>query len=837
MKALYLKELRSFLGSIIGYIFIGIFLVLNSLFLWVFENGWNVIDGGTADLGGFFLSSPIIFMVLIPAITMRSFSEERRTGTIELLYTRPISDLSIVLAKYLAGVTLVVIALLPTLMYLSCIHYLGDTMSTSSEISVVDDAAYVTSFIGLILLGASFTAIGIFASSLSKSQIVAFIIAMFASWFLFSGFDMLSSFSKYGGFDSFIRNLGFQEHYLAIQKGVVDIRDVVYFLSVIVFFLILTHLRLSARKHDRVAAIVKGNATLWQLRGMLVALFLVNYIVSFFVYRIDFTEDKRHSLSPYTVDMLEDEDRIKDRIFYKIYLDGDLPADIKKIRDAIQEKLDEFIVYSGDKIQYEFIDPNGDDDADYNLQVQRMIYQEGIRPCDVITQNSGTTAEVIIWPGALIEYKGMTVDRIQFFNKPRIWPEEDLHNLTERTINNLEYKLISSIRRVTAEGKQKVAFLKGHGELDPMRTGDARRHLGRYYIIDDVEINGQVAALDKVDALIVAQPTERFTEKDKFVIDQFIMNGGRVMWFLDPLDVNRDSLFVTGQTFGVTRDLNLADMLFKYGVRLNNDVIIDKECGPNYIPGHQLQFLDWYFYPLLEREDMSGKSHAITKNIDPIKSEYAASMTVVNEADSSVKKTVLLKSSYNSQIFRAPARINFGIVNVEPNFNDGGDLAGDYPVAVLLEGNFQSPFKNRISDAFLQSDDYQTKFVSDSTKMIVVSDGDVIRNEIDSALFDSGMQYRVKPLGIDHYGLANQNGTPKYAYGNLDFVLNSVDYILDDYSLLDIRTKTITLRLLDPEKVKENRDWWEVMNILIPLLLLSLLTAGQFILRRKKYTS
>ncbi|MCG8577177.1 MAG: gliding motility-associated ABC transporter substrate-binding protein GldG [Flavobacteriales bacterium] len=835
MTALYLKELRSFLGSIIGYIFIAIFLVTNSLFLWVFSGDTNVIEGGTADLKGFFLISPLILCVLVPAITMRSFSEEKRTGTIELLYTKPISDFSIILSKYLAGVTLVFISLLPTLLYLVCIHYLGDTMSASSDVSVVDDAAAITSYIGLFLVGACFVAIGTFSSATTNSQIVSFILAMFLCWFLFFGLDLLAVYSQFGSLDILIKNLGFMEHYHAIQKGVLDFKDVVYFLTVIILFLLFSHLRLASRKLDGFKLLDMRPAVL-QVRLAIVGLFLVNYIVAFFVLRWDLTEDKRHSLSPNTIAMLEDEDRINDRIFFKVYLEGDLPADIRKIRNAVQEKLDEFIIYSGDKIQYEFIDPNGDEDADYNLEVQKNIYSEGIRPCDMEIISSGEAKVNTIWPGALIEYKGMTVDQVQFFNRRIIRNNEDLTGLAERAINNLEYKLISAVRRVTAESKKTVAFLQGQGELDAWQTADVRNSLKRYYLIEDVEIGGQINALNDVDALIVAQPKERFTEKDKFVIDQFIMNGGRVMWFVDPLDVNRDSLYYTGQTFGIGYDLNIEkDMIYKYGVRLNPDVIIDKECGPLYVPGHPLEVVDWYFYPLLEREDLNGKTHAITKNIDPIKSEYASSLDIVNEEDTNVKKTVLLKSSYNSQIFRSPARINYGIIDVDPKFNDGSEGRGDYPVAVLLEGRFSSPFENRISTAFAESSDFKTKYLSDSTKMLVVSDGDIIRNEVDSALFEDQMRYRAIPLNVDVFGVMNQNGTPKYAYGNRDFVLNSLDYLLEDHSLLDIRTKTITLRMLDPELVSENKNFWKTFNIMMPLFLLALMAFVQYFVRRERY--
>lgn len=242
MLALYLKEIRSFLSSIIGYVFIAIFLILNSLFLWVFSYETNILEGGTADLLPFFGISPIIFIILIPAITMRSFSEEKRTGTIELLFTRPISDTTIIISKFLAGLTLVIISLLPTLIYYYTVHKLGD------PVGIVDDGATITSYIGLFFVGACLVAVGIFASSITSSQIVAFILAMFLSWFLFLGLDLLAVYSQFGGLDLVLRNLGIMEHYESIQKGVIDTRDVVYFVTFAAVFLILTKLVLQTRK-------------------------------------------------------------------------------------------------------------------------------------------------------------------------------------------------------------------------------------------------------------------------------------------------------------------------------------------------------------------------------------------------------------------------------------------------------------------------------------------------------------------------------------------------------------------------------------------------------------
>ena len=242
MKALFLKEIRSFLGSTIGYAVIGVFLVLNSLFLWVFDFGTNILDGGTADLISYFSMAPIIFLILIPAITMRSFSEEKRTGTIELLFTRPLTDLQIILSKFFAGLTLVVLAICPTLIYYVSIHFLGD------PVGVVDDGVTLASFLGLIFVGGVFVSVGIFISSITSNQIVALLLAVFICWFIFLGLDLMATYTQFGGLDIVIRNVGVMEHFTSIQKGVLEGSDILYFVSAIVVFILATKLSLQSRK-------------------------------------------------------------------------------------------------------------------------------------------------------------------------------------------------------------------------------------------------------------------------------------------------------------------------------------------------------------------------------------------------------------------------------------------------------------------------------------------------------------------------------------------------------------------------------------------------------------
>ena len=564
--------------------------------------------------------------------------------------------------------------------------------------------------------------------------------------------------------------------------------------------------------------------------GIVAIIFVVNYIMSFMFGRFDMTEDDRYSLSESTKEMLQDDERFNDRIYFRIYLDGDLPADLKKIRNAIQEKLDEFIVYAGDKIQYEFIDPNGDEDEEFNYEVQKGLHDDGLRPTTVSVIENNGIQERIFWPGALIEYQGSTVDYIQFLNKSSIVDGEDTRNLADGVINSLEYKIIDAIRRVTTKEKKSIGFLQGHGELNDYQTFDARQGLAKHYSVDNVTIDGQISALEEFDALIVAKPTERFNEKDKFVIDQFIMNGGRVMWFIDPMDPNLDSLYSSGLTFGLPKDLNIEkDMIYKYGVRLNTNMVLDENCGPVYLPFFD-NFFPWYFTPRFQPE-----KHLITSNLDPIRGNYASTADPVNESDTAVTKTVILRTSPNSIYYKSPARISFNVAvpeaNQKPDFNNPQN--GSYPVAVLLEGRFSSPFEHIISDAFLNSPDFETKFKSDYNRMMVVSDGDIIQNLVDSR--KNGDQLVPYPLPIDYEHFIPQNQIPRKQYSNLDFILNSMDYLLGDNSLLDLRSKTISFRMLNTKKIVEERTMWSFINIFVPLLAILLLALFQIIMRRMKY--
>ena len=320
--------------------------------------------------------------------------------------------------------------------------------------------------------------------------------------------------------------------------------------------------------------------------GLAAILVFINIISAFFFYRWDLTEDKRYSLTEQTKAFLRNEDNFDETVFVKVYLEGDLPADIKMIRNAIEDKLRDFKIYAGSRLEYEFINPNDGSDEDIN-ELGRILYNkgEGIRPSDLTIQSVNETKSSIIWPGAEISFQGEVKGYVQFFNRTRLHSNENFKPVAEGAINNIEYNLLNGIRLAVAERKPRIGFLHGHGEWEEKQTLGFRAMLKKNYAIRDVLIDGYIHALDELDGLIIAGPNQSFSEKDLYVIDQFLLRGGRLMCFIDPVFVDRDTLFRQGHVQSVAKPLKIFDNLYKYGMRLNTDLVVDAQCGPEYIPG------------------------------------------------------------------------------------------------------------------------------------------------------------------------------------------------------------------------------------------------------------
>ncbi|HRE74804.1 MAG TPA: gliding motility-associated ABC transporter substrate-binding protein GldG [Flavobacteriales bacterium] len=810
MLALLLKEIRGFLSSLIGYIVISVFLLLMGLFIWVFSTPFNILESGFADLDPLFNLAPLVFLFLIPAITMRSFAEEKRTGTIELLLTRPLSDVQIILAKYFAGLLLVLFTLLPTLLYYYTINQLGDPKGN------VDTGGMWGSYLGLTMLSASFVSIGIFASAISQNQIISFILGVFLCFFVYLGFDFMGSYSIFGSFDSVIRDLGIYEHYHSISRGVIDSRDVIYFVSVVIVFVLLTRLVLESRKKIHRLQLVIN----------LAIVLVVNILGTFGFFRLDLTQEKRHSLADATISFVEN--RLEDVITFQIYLTGELPADLKRIEREIKEKLDNMKAYAGDNIQYEFFDPYSiEDEKDRFAFMDQLDYERKIRFSILELEEAGKISQKFLFPGATVSYGTQQSVSFNFFSKQIIGKGENLKDLADATVNSIEYQLMDAMVRVTQPTRKRIAILEGHGEAHNDQLGIIINALGEFYAVERVKIDNKINAIRDFNALLIIQPDSVFSEKDKFVIDQFIMKGGKVAWFLDAMDVQRDTLMLRGQTFGIARDLNLDDQLFTYGVRINKEILLDYQCAPYAVgPGG---VHEWYFYPLLKPE----RDHPITQSIDPIKTEYANTIDLVGN-DPEQRKSILLKSSERSTAYKSPARINKGVIDLKDKlFNQ---KTNGKPVAVLLEGQFNSVFKDRLPPEFMNSPDYVFKDRSVKSRMLIVADGDIPVNEVDYQEVNGQTVPRYRKLHSDKYNIRNPDGSPRFIYGNKEFVLNAVDYLMGDTSLIDIRQRTVMIRRLNEDRVISERKYWQMVNVGLPILLIIAFGIGQNYYRRRKYT-
>jgi ABC-2 type transport system permease protein len=539
---------------------------------------------------------------------------------------------------------------------------------------------------------------------------------------------------------------------------------------------------------------------------------VANILGSYFFTRFDLTSEKRYSLSPATLKLLKSSD---DVYFFRIYLEGDFPGGYKRLRDELQIMLDEFRAYAGDNIQYRFINPNEEKDPAKKKELYMQLIKDGLQPSNITQQIGDGEKQQIVFPGAFVSYKGRTLALNLLKNRFGSAPEEMLNN----SIENLEYEISFILHKLKSGFAEKVGFLEGHGELSALQVQDFENALKESYATERVRIGGKLEALKDFQALVIAKPDSAFSEKDKFVIDQFIMRGGKVLWLIDPVFASMDSLSSSTETMGIAMDLNLEDMLFRYGVRLNTNLVMDIQAAP--IPvvtgytGNQPRqtLLPWFYFPLAS----AYSEHPVVKNLDAVRLELCSGIDTVGARG--IRKTILLSSGRYTRIQNTPAKIDLRMVRKKPmpeEFNQSYE-----PLAVLLEGNFESVFKNRIPPQISESPEIAFKDKSNRGAMIVVSDGDVIKNQIQKS---SG---RVYPLGYDRYS--------QQTFGNKNFLLNCMNYLLDEEGLLELRTREVKLRLLDKTRSAEERSYWQVFNSVIPVLLVVILGLVTGSIRKRKF--
>lgn len=576
---------------------------------------------------------------------------------------------------------------------------------------------------------------------------------------------------------------------------------------------------------------------------LIAAVILLNIIGSFIYARFDVTEDKRYSLSDGTVEYLSNSKNFADRVSIKIYLAGKLPAEVQRFRNAIEDKLKEFKEYAGTRIEYTFVDPLEGSESQ-RLYVQETIYNKGkgIIPMGLMYMKDGTQNQLLLWPGAEIDYAGSTVNHIQFLPGT---PQGKFYTLNEQfdaqiqnSINNLEYMLISGIRRATQTNKQRIAFLQGHGELSPAQTQRVRTLIAPYYSVEDIRLNDSIDALKGVTGLVIARPTSAFSEKDKYIIDQFLMRGGRLMCFIDKLTFPEDTLNRTGIAHTARTNIELDKMLYDYGIKVNDNYVFDVRCAPKAVPASEQGVIPWFFFIRATQT-----KHPIARNIDPVLLKYASEIQFVGNSNNVASP--ILTSSTNSAMTGLAPIISLAI---PMNYGKNPKLAPDPEsennklcLAGLVEGKFVSHFKNRIVDAYAKNKLSKYKESSEAEgKVLVIGNGTFLANKYDSVPDPTTGGYRYAPRAFNELKfdetVAQMQGVPPLIYGNQEFFQNLVDYMMGDNSVLDIRSKQIDIHAIDKEKVQVSAGFYKVINMMLPSIIILAFAGIMLYLRKRKYT-
>lgn len=545
--------------------------------------------------------------------------------------------------------------------------------------------------------------------------------------------------------------------------------------------------------------------------GFLAGLICLNVASNFFYTRIDFTKEKKFTLQPETKSVISS---IAKPITITVYLDGELPSAFKRLKNATADLINDYRSYAGAAIKVQFIDPiAGLSGADLDSTVNNL-YRMGVEPTSLNIKNDNGFEQKTIFPMALVEGdgRGYPIKLLQNLSTTGNY-EDNINN----SIQNLEYLFTSAVQKVVTGNHPRVGFTEGNGELTDSELHDAISSLSDSYEVGRVNMDLITKeGLDKLNLLVITKPQKEFSEAEKYKINYFVMKGGSVLWSVDQVRAELDSMSKTGETLAFNRKLNLDDMLFMYGARINYNLIADANCTE--IPlstgagQGQIQMAPWVYYPLL----LPDTNSTLVKNIDGIRSEFVSTVDTIGVKG--LKKTVLLRTSGFNKIYNVPKLLSLQMVAEQP---DPRDYAGSpQTTGILIEGRFPSVFLNRAIPAGV-TESYAVPSESKPGKMVVLGDGDLFKNQVSSK---DGSSF---PLGFDRY--------TQQTYGNKSLLLNLVDYLANDHNLIALRNKEVKIRLLDKAKLRTDKAFWQLLNIGVPLAMLILFAIFQHYHRRRKY--
>lgn len=546
------------------------------------------------------------------------------------------------------------------------------------------------------------------------------------------------------------------------------------------------------------------------LANGLVLLVLINLLAATYFFRLDLTEEKRFSIKEPTKQLLR---ALDDKVYVEVFLEGELNAGFRRLQKSIQETLEEFRIYSDNKVQFVFTDPGMATSQKARNEFMQELAQKGITPTNVVDPKGGQVTEKIIFPGVLISHGGFETGVTLLKGNKALTADEQIN----QSIEGLEYELASAIQTMMDSDRKRIGFVTGHGELDSLEIASFNNTLLEKYNVFKVEL-ARKKSLEQYDALIIAKPTQKFSAQDKYKLDQYIMQGGKLLLLLDKLEANMDSASRENYT-AFPYNIDLDDQLFKYGVRLNADLIQDRNAGMGpVVTGEsggkpQMQLMDWPFFPLINRyADL-----AATRNLDAVITKFVSSIDTVKAPG--IKKTPLLFTSQYSRKVSAPVQVN--INDLRKNVKAESFTESFIPVGYLLEGKFSSVFKNRFLPEGVDQAGFKEQGVS--TKMIVFADGDLARNDVNPR---TGQPQQ---LGFDPF--------TRYTFANHDLLLNAVAFLIEDDGLISARNKEVKIRPLDKEKVRTEKIKWQVINLALPLVVIMLYGATRSILRKRKFST
>ena len=545
------------------------------------------------------------------------------------------------------------------------------------------------------------------------------------------------------------------------------------------------------------------------VNGLMLVL-LINGLASFYFFRIDLTEEKRYTIKPQTKELLA---KLDDEVFVEVFLEGDLNPGFKRFQKSIRETLEEFRIYSNNKINYVFTNPNQAVGDKARNEYMAELNSKGISPMNIIENKDGQRVEKFVFPGALVSYGGFE-SGVMLLKGNRAQGSQEALN---QSIENVEFELGNAIYKLANTDRKKIGLVKGHGELDSLQLASFNASLLEQYDVFKADLS-KSKSIASYSALIIAKPRSEFSESEKFRLDQYIMKGGKVLFLLDRLDANMDSAS-SENYFAFPYNLNLDDQLFRYGVRINQDLLQDRVAGKYPIvvgnAGNQPQMmqLDWPFFPLINQY----ADHPITRNLDAVQTKFISSIDTVKAIG--IKKTPLLFSSPYSRKLAAPVKV--GVDDLRKQLKDENFQGGKIAIAYLLEGEFTSLFKNRFAPAEVDTNGFKEQ--SAPSKIIVVADGDIARNDINPR------ENKPQQLGYDPFA--------RYTFANTDLLLNMVAYLTDENGLIKARNKEVKIRPLDKEKIRNNRAYWQVLNIVLPLVVLIVFGLVLTYLRKRRYSN